>query len=382
MPAFHLVSPILKNYEPVTQRWNDKILEFGIPLFLLSIIFTWLVDLLASRKKSQKTIFKPREISYIFLVYILVFCVPLSLFCIAIGLGRMGSEAVRLPFHLSGIINIFRWTFVPTIFAVLIENQMLQGKKIPKYVYLFFLIWCVIEIFAWMSKSVLLYHLAPVALLFLLKFKPSFNKIIRLLAPILIAFFILYPIVEVMRTHDRNISLVESFTSARNEVEDENDNNRLLQPLNRMFLFGAQFPQNSNYINQNELFDFSNIQLLYLSGGAAGFQTFIIDRYPDGAYHSSGTSGLMDPLLHGGKGFMYIIVFLLSLMSVFVDKLIEKKYYSIGVILFLMLLNYITFVNVSTLYDSTGLQTLFVNLACIYIAYRLNFKRVKHGKCS
>lgn len=118
-----------------------------------------------------------------------------------------------------------------------------------------------------------------------------------------------------MRTTDRNASLSENFVSARNEAQAEEIPifMKLATPLNRTFMTPAQYMKDYSYINNEALFDFSKAPVLYAMGGSAVYQTFIIDGYPPTAIHSSGTSGLTDPLLHGGYGLSYIIV--VSLVS-------------------------------------------------------------------
>ena len=374
MPGLHLVAPIMEGYEEVTPKWDAELLNFGAPL---SCIVSFIMIMLAAKQKNSK-IDKinphPKTINRSWIEILTVISILLSLFSYATGLGRMGGEQIQLPFHLSGIINIYRWTLFPMLFAVFVENQLFLGKKIPSRIYLLFFVWCIVEIFAWMSKSVFIYHILPLVGILFLCYKPSWKKVQKYVLIVLVPFILLYPIIEIMRASDSRESIADSFTSAREQAKEESVNNQLLKPINRTFMFGAQFVQNNSYINTNQLFDFKNVPLLVLSGGAAGFQTFVIDQYPDGAIHSSGSSGLMDPLLHGGIGFMYIVVVLLCLVAAFVDKLLIEGVYSIAVILILRLFDWTAMLNVSSLYDSSGLQTLLVELLCIFIAYRINFK--------
>lgn len=375
MPVFHLVQPILRYYEKIDLIWENKLLNFGIPLYLFLSISMFCMP-------RQSEYGKMRKFSFVFLRIktlkrLIIFSIFLSFYCYLSGLGRMGAgDEVRLPFHLSGIINIYRWYVLPYIFIIFLGNSYLKKEKVPRNIFVYYVIWCLVEVLAWMSKSVLVYHLLPIILLLYITYRPSKGKIIRYISPLIALFLFLYPIIGVMRYADKNEKLIASFHDAKKTVdEEEEENGGFLEPVNRTFMFGSQYAQNYSYINKDELFDFSNFPALFLYGGAAQFQTFVIDGYPDGARHSSGTSGLMDPLLTGGKGLMYLIVFLLILLSSFTDVLIAKGYYAIAVIVFLKLFNYCAFINLSSFYDGIGLQPLLIELCCIYLAYRLNYKR-------
>ena len=374
MPAYHLAEPIIKHYEPITQYWLNKLLEFGVPLYLIVTIFLYISGILIKGKEYHTDItYVPQPIPQKTINNVIIGSIFLSLFCFSISLGRMGSEAVRLPFHLSGIINLFRNSMLPILFAVAVENFILRGKQMPKKSWLLFIVWCVVEIFAWLSKAVLVSHLQVALLLLYIYYRPPLKKVIRTLAPLAAAFLFMYPIIEGMRSHDRGESLLETFQSAKKEADENDEHNGLLTPLNRTFLYDAQYVQDYRYIS-DDIFDFSKFPLMVAWGGAAGFQTFAIDGYPPEAHHSSGTCGIMDPLLHGGRGFLYIVMFILSLFAAYIDKNIAKGYISIFAILFLMLYGFLSTSNVSRLYNSTGLQGIFVYLCCVYIAYKYNFK--------
>ena len=372
MPSFHLVTPIISSYTPVTQKGLNAILEFGIPLYFFLVVVLFFFRRGKAQISNISIYRKQIAISQNVVKVSLWACIFLSLFCISTGIGRMGGEAIALPFHLSGIINVFRWTMAPILFAAVLENYYQRGCKIPKSFYILFAAWCLIEIIAWMSKSVALYHAAPVLLVLLLYFRPSRKTILNVVIPIAAVFLFLYPIIEIMRNDDSG-SLTESFTEARSEASQK-EGSALSAPLNRAFMFGAQFVQDESYIS-NDFFDFSRVPMLVLYGGAAGYQTFFIDGYPPEATHSSGTSGIMDPLLHGGKGFVYITFFLIVLLASFSDKLYMKGYYSIFVILLLRLFDLTAMVNISSLYDSSGMQTILVELFCIFIICKLNFNK-------
>lgn len=372
MPSFHLISV------NSTMQVDELVLTFGAPILFFCTIISFLLFKMIPLKLCERRFIPTKLNANTICTLIISSSIILSLFSFIMGIGRMGGEAVQLPFHLSGVINVFRWTTVPFLMIGLMENAFLRGRSLSRKVFLLYSIWCVIEIFAWMSKSIFMYHMAPLLLLAYFYYKPSIKQITKVLMPIIIAFLLLYPVIELMRYSESDESLVDSFSGAMKESRSsESDRNLLMAPLNRTFMFGTQYARDLPYINTNAFFDFSKLPLLFFYGGAAGFQTFYIDKYPEGAIHSSGTSGLMDPLLHGGVGLVYVVFFLLLFLANVTDKLFAKGYYSIAVILLLRLFDFGAMINVSSLYDSSGIQTILVELICICILYKMNFKNLK-----
>ena len=65
----------------------------------------------------------------------------------------------------------------------------------------------------------------------------------------------------------------------------------------------------------------------------------------------------------------------LAVFAAFADKYLRKRYISIYIVMFFMLYGFLTTANVSTLYDSTGMQEKLVGILCIYLAYKYNFKK-------
>jgi|GEM_PF-3010558 len=373
LPTFHLIQPIMSSYQEVGQLYNDKLIKFGAPLFAYSSCLLFFSTKIHIQQKHNA--YLPMRISLRIIELGLLLCITLTLFTITIGLGRMGGAEVVLPYHLSGIINIFRWTLVPSLFAIVVENFLMRHLKIPYYIWGLFILWCLLEIIAWMSKSVFVYHILPSMLVMYFAYKPKFVRIIKVAMPVLLFSLFLYPIMEIARNEDvRDSSFVEIFQDASKESARDESVNPLAKPMNRTFMFGAQFVQNYSVLNFDDIFDFSKVPILYSFGGAARYQTVYIDGYPYDARHSSGTSGLMDALLHGGIGLVYVIIALLFIMAMFVDKLLIKGCYAASVILLLRLFDFVAMQNISSLYDSSGLQTILIEMFCIYYAYKINYR--------
>ena len=378
MPSFHFIESIMTTYTEVTPALNNRILSFGIKVFSVSCLSIGVGSLFKrhSRHLDVKVLFKPKLVSESFLTLFFLGVIVLSVFCYIIGLGKMGSESVVLPFHLGGIINFFRSLLVPFLFAIFLEGYLCNNRKLPKKIWGLFLFWCVIEIFAWMSKSVIIRYLLPSFIILYIYRKPSLGSIVRVLAPFMLFFLFMYPIIEAMRLENGG-SLIENYNSAKQKAEENSEGNPILKPLNRVFMFGMQYAQDASYIDESVLFDFSKLPVIIASGGAARYQTIVIDGYSPTAIHSSGTCGIMDPLLHGGKGLVYIIIFFIVLLALYTDRLIRRGYISIAVILIQLLLYYNLNENVSSLYDNNGFPMYLAYGVSICLAYLLNFRKTR-----
>lgn len=379
MPAFHLVYHLLAyvNYN-ISQIDYNRITSFGSKIYFISTFSFVIMERVVKRKKFANRHYTSLRIPDGIIILLFIILYGLSIFSYAIGLGRMGAEAVELPFHLGGIINLLRKILAPLLFAILVENHIVRGVKFPRKFFVLYAAWCLLEIFAWMSKSILVSHLEPLFIILFLYYRPNLKTIARYLIPIAVVFLFLYPIIGAMRYVNDNGSLSKNFVEAKKTTDDENagnNTNPLIKPLNRFFMTAHQYSQDYSYIDNNSLFDFSRLLPIILLRGAATYQTQVIDGYPETANHSSGTSGLMDPLLHGGYGLCYLMVFLFFVMAVFIDRSLPTKRYSIYVVLFLILFEFCGFKNISALYDPVGMQVLFLRLLAIYIAYKLNFKQ-------
>ena len=377
MPAFHL---ILHTNGPLQIEY-DRFLDFGSKLYFLTILVLTLFDnrqhKIESRIEHQ---YYPIKLSDNFIRFFFILIYSLTSIAYALGLGRMGGEVVVLPFKLTGIINLFRFYAVSFIFAAIVENYLLRGLKFPKKYYILYFVWTVFEVFAWMSKSVLVSYLLPLLILLYIYYQPAPRRILKVVGPLVALFLFLYPIIGVLRTFDSG-KFVESFKEAKTEAYDGSSENRniLLEPLNRVFMTGDKYIDDYAYFHTEELFNFSNLPLVVASGGAPSFQTHVVDGFSETAQHSSGTTGIIDPLLHGGYGLCYITICLLSIISIVIDKNFYKNRVSIYCVLLIMLYNWTLFANISVLYDGNGIPTTIMEILSIFFAYQINFKN-KHIK--
>lgn len=377
MPSYHIVYHIL-GFKLITQIDYERIIAFGVKVYFFVSLLCFIFATIAKKSRTIHYYYKPKVISELYINILFISLFLLTIFCYSIGLGRMGVEAVELPFHLSGIINLFRRIFVPVLFAIIVENYILRNKRLSKKYYVLFGLWIIMEMFAWMSKSVLINHLEPLIFVLLIYYKPSVTKSTKYLVPIIAAFLFLYPIIGAMRYADDG-SFVENFSEAK-KMSSENEREgttSLLIPINRTFMTAYLYAQDYSYFDSSSIFDFSKFPQLFAMGGSAMFQTFVIDNYPTGAHHSSGTTGIIDPLLHGGYGTCFVFIALMVLLASLSDKILPLKQISIFVVLLLFVFEFSNFRNITMLYDSTGLQSIIVRLLAIYFAYKVNFKRHK-----
>lgn len=372
MPSFHIVRPIMAEsyYLPVNRADNALILSFGSIVFLVTSA-SWL--LFGRQKKRRNIQYRPKGIPNSCFIAFLLFCIALSVFCFSIGLGRMGSEAIKLPFHLGGAINLFRSVFVPGFFAIVIENKLRRSEKIPKTFYLLYLFWTVIEVFAWMSKSKLILNFIPFIFVYYCCSRPNIKQIARLVIPIVSIFLLLYPLIEISRQFDwQSGDVKENIQNVKSISKDSSSSG--LEPINRAFMTGYLYIQDYSILHSDKIIDLSRLPQLLLMGGAPRYQTIIIDQFPENAHHSSGTTGLIDPYLHGGIGFCIFTIVIIMFLAAQVDKRYHLNRYSSMIQLLLIIWGLSATQNISSLYDSTGLLTFFTQFLTIIVANRLNYK--------
>lgn len=381
MPGFHMVSMITgTDARPLVQEDYERLCSFGIRLYTITLL-AWLVFGRKRKAHTECVEYHPIHISEKFISFFLIVLYSLTTFSYITGLGRMGADAVVLPFHLSGIINLFRNTFAPSLFVLIAENYMIRKRPIPRKFIVLVFGWCLFESLAWLSKAVLINYLLGTGLVAYLYYKPSIKSVVKKLLPLLIVFLVSYPIIEFLRYTDMQSNpLISNIKDARQLSADSKESgsglfNPLLRPLNRVFMTGEQYVQDYDYINNDDFFDFSRLVMVVASGGAAAYQTFVIDGYPPDANHSSGTTGIMDPLLHGGRGLCYIVIVLTMVFSVFVDGLFRKQRHGIYVQLVIIVMGLILFVNLSSFYDGVSLQYYLVKIVGMYLIFLINYRK-------
>lgn len=242
----------------------------------------------------------------------------------AIGIGKMGMENIRLPFHLSGVIQFVRTDLIPVMALCVYANRKQLGQNTYKVIVLLF-VWSLFETMVRLSKSAILFSFLPIIMFEILSDRKNLKQIIRRFAPIIAIIFVLYPVIETMRHSDVENAWAEAGEEVSGTFSNPNSNNYIVRPFNRSFLTGFLFAADEATVDKDVLFDFHQTPLVVASGGAPSYQTFVIDGYPEGAAHSSGTSPFIDSFLMGGYGLMYISIFIMVFFAELIDKRLWNK---------------------------------------------------------
>ena len=324
------------------------------------------------KKYNPQTLVITRHYSQRLVRTVFILAILASLTCAALGLDRMGAEVKTvLPFHLNGILNTFRNAIMPFLISLYVyDKTAANGKGLSNTEWIAIFVFGVFEVFARLSKSTLAMIFIPafVVLLFLKRINKSF--VIKVLIPAIALFLALYPIIGLMRYYDDVNS--NTLKSASSEVSNSEES-RLTAIYSRVFEAGEHYIRSYQLLEKDYLFDFSRAPLIIIEGGSAAFFTHVVDGFADDAKHSSGTTGITDPYLFGGKGFCFIVLCLLSLFGRIVDRHNNTKQILYIVWAFLLYYKYVLFVNVSSFIGPTAISfivTEFLELLFIYYYYK------------
>lgn len=244
----------------------------------------------------------------------------LSVISLMLGIGKMGQENVRLPFHLTGIIQFCRTDLIPVIVLCIYADLKKNKKKVGKILLLLF-VWALFESVVRMSKSAIIFSFMPIIFYEIISRKKNLWKTIKPLMPVFIVIFLLYPIIGSLRndtSDDVEIDLSGTFSNPESS-------NIIVQPFNRTFVTGVLLCIDINYIGNENIFNFKNAIPIILLGGSARYQTYVIDGYGEDVHHSSGTSPFVDSFLMGGYGLLFISVILMVFFAHLIDKGLNKK---------------------------------------------------------
>lgn len=248
----------------------------------------------------------------------------LTLLSAALGISDVEESKIILPFHLNGLIDELRRNIFPILFAVYIYDCLKKNRKTDKIVIVGFFLWAMLEMLVRVSKGAFLTSFLPVLLLLFIMGRFNKKTTLSVVLPILMIFLISYPIINTMRTLGDNStqSFVEAYKMNKSGKGEGSS------PYLRMFINGMDYLKvKSTVETDHSFFNFHRAPILAQMGGTAPYITYNIDGYSRDLHHSSGTTGIVDPLLWGGAGFCYLIVFLLSMLARFVDshKLFREK---------------------------------------------------------
>lgn len=257
--------------------------------------------------------------------YVILAAFILTAISRAVGIGQMGVETTRLPFHLAGIIQFTRTDLIPVMVLCMYAYKKNRGQSTNRLLGLVFL-WSVAEAFVRMSKSAILFCFLPIIMYELISDPYNYKSLIRKFAPVLVIILILYPVIETFRHTDTlRGAWAEADTDYTGTFTNPDAVNPIVKPFNRQFLSGYLLAVDQSYINNMSLFDFSRVPAILSSGGSAKYQTFVIDGYPEGVIHSSGTSPFIDSLLMGGYGLFYVSFMIMAFIAEMVDRLHRNR---------------------------------------------------------
>lgn len=299
-----------------------------------------------------------------------------SLVCAVLGLDRMGAEVKTvLPFHLTGVLNIFRNALMPFLISLYIyDRTAVDGKGLSKTEWIAIFTFGILEVFTRLSKSTLLTIFVPafVVLFFLNRINRSF--VIKVLMPALAIFLVLYPIIGLLRNYDEvNASTLKTVSS---QVSGS-DEDRLTTIFGRVFEAGAHYMRSYPIIEKDIYFDFSRAPLIILEGGSAAYVTHVIDGYKDDAIHSSGTTGITDPYLLGGKGLCFVVLSMLALFGRIADRHHNTTHVLYIVWAFLLYYRFVLFLNVSSFIGPTAVSFIVTEILELLLIYYYYNKRTK-----
>ena len=246
------------------------------------------------------------------------------------GIGRMGTENTKLPFHLSGILQFYRVEVFPLIMLCCYVNGKNPKNGRGRYFWLFltlYFIWAIVECFVRYSKSAILTSLLPILIYEMTKINSAKSMNYKVLVPVIALSFIIYPMITTIRTEGSINNIREGVSEHRERIiyGKSGKTDPFVEPFTRVFLSGYLFLCDLDYIDPSKLFDTSKARTILALKGSARFQTLIIDGYSSEAHHSSGSTPFIDALLTGGYGLFLIVISLYVFFASRIDSRIMNK---------------------------------------------------------
>ncbi len=300
----------------------------------------------------DKSLRRPFSPTVVWLILSVAFTLSFISYCL--GIGRMGAEGVQLPFKLNGIIQMIRTDIIPIVFMMIVARNY-RDKRLKKYLICFFFL-ALLETFVMLSKSRLVFLFLPLVLYYVLRERRIDKKLIKALLPVVVVFFLLYPIIGAMRYIDSDslfsFSSIQKSKELSEDLESQKEGDGIqIQFYNRSFLAGQHFMNAYDTIKDEDLFDFSRFPLIVVMGGSAAYETHVIEQFPETAIHSSGTTGITDALLVGGRGLAYATILLLTFLASLIDSPKSNKKLMLKVFFLLLFIELIRAKSYSTFLD-------------------------------
>ena len=348
--------------------------SYSIKVFFITFCSIIVANNVITRKDEcwrYETFINP---TYLRINIFIIFLTILSIISLVVGIGKMGYVNTRLPFHLSGVIQFIRVEVAPflaLLFYMSIKKEQLtltfHNRKNMFFLILYFC-WTLLETYVRISKSAIASEFLPIIIYEIIEGAKSgsLKGVLVKLIPFFCVLLAVFSIVQNVRTDKDMFEYDQSFAATYN---DNFAPNPIVKPYTRFFVNGHNFLTSYYIVDQNSLFDFSNMSDILMFGGSARYKTFVIDGFPLEAIHSSGSTYIVDALMCGGYGLSYIFIILLVFICVKVDQLINSN---IPFIMALVLVLYvfkliISGLSVSIIVDSMSINNILVTLFLLFM---------------
>ncbi len=360
----------------------DKAFE-GLAIFsnrvlLLFYISFAIFNTIINRKKKDVIIKRKSYFHDSLFVFLLIFSFGISVYSGIVGIGKMGFEAkINLPFHLNGMIQFFRTDIFPLIIAIYVYDKLSLKRSVSSKFIILIILWAILESFVRLSRSASVFSFLP--LFFMLLYADFFRKkdIARLVIPILGLGLLLFPIISLLR-NDGDVS-VKTITEASNKTNEEGST--ISHAYLRTFISGIYYSKMYSQINNDPSeFYFGRAPMVIMLGGSAVYTTRVIDGVSENVVHSSGTTGILDPLIIGGHGLCYLMIFFLTILSLHIDRRVGANFMLYKVLSIMIFFVMIMKKNLTLVLDSESIQCLSCYIFQYFIIsyyYKKCFKKRK-----
>lgn len=298
----------------------------------------------------------------------------LSLLSLKLGISRMGETAkVVLPFHLNGIIFQYRSFLVPFLLFIYIHNKFSNNEKVSILEWTLIFAYGILEMFVRMSKSAILNVFFPIIVYYIIGNRLNYASFIKVILPVIAVFFLMYPVIGGLRTEE-NVD-AEKIVSVYDESDRENTG---VEIYNRFFSAGKHYIDCYYLFDRSPFFDFSRFPIIVKENGSAGYYTHVVLGISRYANHSSGTTGITDPYLIGGKGFCFIVLVLVTLMGALIDRRVGNSKILYKVLMIQVLYTLVLFKNITMFIDELFISFIITMLFQLFLIKKyLNLYEVK-----
>lgn len=365
--SMHMIA-FFKMYEEHNYNEYANLSIFGNELLCVVLVSLMISHSLVRYPKIKFQLIKSERLIPSSTFYVLaIFSFLISMLCMVFGISRMGSDSgVVLPFKLNGILYMYRTVIVPYLFFVYVYNRISNGKNMKPHEYLIMFLYGLLEVFVRLSKSALINVFFPILVFAVIsRFTKQIKGLYRYAIPVVVVFILLYPIITYMRYSEQVNQ--ESFINAyqRSQIEDEDEG----LDIYKRFFHGGKHYMDCYFLFANQpFFDFSRLPMIMAEKGCAGYYTHVVEGYSKYAVHSSGTTGITDPYLIGGKGLCFIVFIALTVVGMIIDRRITQSAILYKVLAIQIFYQFVLFKNLTAFIDHLFLSfiaTLIIQLLII-----------------